>query len=155
MQIAGCHSHLGGLEFLKIQKPVLWNQIEDIVQSAETNTDASAEVGETLSNAFRRQRWSEQRVDDATREARHLLKERVGVAVHFGARGVGPYDLFSKHMAFYVGDVIDVGLEILPMKQLQAQMSSGVAYYESELYNLIREGRCVPAVPLVLIGVAP
>jgi len=30
-----------------------------------------------------------------------------------------------------------------------------IAYYEGELYNLIRQGRGVPAVPLVLIGVAP
>lgn len=53
------------------------------------------------------------------------------------------------------GDVIDVAVEILPMKELQNQMSSGVAYYEAELYNLIREGRGVPAVPLILIGIAP
>jgi hypothetical protein len=39
------------------------------------------------------------------------------------------------------------------MKSLQQQMSSGVAYYEGELYNVIRQGRGVPAVPLVLIGV--
>ena len=64
-----------------------------------------------------------------------------------------PYDLFVKHMAFYVGDIIDVGVEILPMKSLQVNMSSGPSYYEGELYNLIREGRGVPAVPLVLIGI--
>jgi hypothetical protein len=50
---------------------------------------------------------------------------------------------------------IDVGIEILPMKALQSQMSSGVGYYEGELYNLIREGRGVPAVPLVLVSVPP
>ena len=33
-------------------------------------------------------------------------------------------------------------------------MSSGVGYYEGELYDLIREGRGVPAVPLVLIGIS-
>ena len=37
--------------------------------------------------------------------------------------------------------------------KLQAEMSSGVGYYEGELYNVIREGRGVPAVPLVLVGV--
>ena len=52
-------------------------------------------------------------------------------------------------------DVIDVGVEILPMKELQQQMSSDVGYYEGQLYNLIREGRGVPAVPLILIGVTP
>lgn len=41
------------------------------------------------------------------------------------------------------------------MKSLQSEMSSGVAYYEGELYNLVRQGRGVPAVPLVMVGVAP
>ena len=84
-----------------------------------------------------------------------FVKERVAVEVHFGKYAFVAYDLFVKHMAFYVGDVIDVGIEILSMKELQNLMSSGVAYYEAELYNLIREGRGVPAVPLVLVGVAP
>jgi hypothetical protein len=63
--------------------------------------------------------------------------------------------LFVKHLAFYIGDHIDVGIEILPMKSLQSEMSSGVAYYEGEVYNVVRQGRGVPAVPLVLIGIAP
>jgi hypothetical protein len=84
-----------------------------------------------------------------------FVKERVAVEVQFGKYAFVAYDLFVKHLAFYVGDVIDVGVEILPMKELQQEMSSGVGYYEGELYNLIREGRGVPAVPLVLIGVAP
>lgn len=84
-----------------------------------------------------------------------FVKDRVAVEVQFGKYAFVAYDLFVKHMAFFVGDVIDVGVEILPMKELQQQMSSGVAYYEGELYNLICEGRGVPAVPLILIGVAP
>jgi hypothetical protein len=84
-----------------------------------------------------------------------FVKERLAVEVQFGKYSFVAYDLFVKHMAFYVGDVIDVGIEILPMKELQEEMSSGVGYYEGELYNLIREGRGVPAVPLVLVGIAP
>lgn len=84
-----------------------------------------------------------------------FVKDRVAVEVQFGKYAFVAYDLFVKHLAFYVGDVIDVGIEILPMKELQQQMSSGVGYYEGELYNLIREGRGVPSVPLVLIGVIP
>lgn len=84
-----------------------------------------------------------------------FVKERVAVEVQFGKYSFVAFDLFVKHMAFFVGDVIDVGVEILPMKELQAEMSSGVPYYEGELYNLIREGRGVPAVPLILVGVAP
>ena len=84
-----------------------------------------------------------------------FVKERAAAEVQFGKYSFVAYDLFVKHMAFYVGDLIDVGVEILPMKELQAQMSSGVPYYEGALYDLIRVGRGVPPVPLVLIGVTP
>jgi Restriction endonuclease BglII len=84
-----------------------------------------------------------------------FVKDRIAVEVQFGKYALVAYDLFVKHMAFFVDDVIDVGVEILPMKELQAKMSSGVGYYEAELYNMIRQGRGMPAVPLVLIGVVP
>ena len=41
------------------------------------------------------------------------------------------------------------------MKSMQKHMSSGPGYYEGELYNVIRNGRGIPAVPLVIIGVEP
>lgn len=84
-----------------------------------------------------------------------FVKDRVHIEVQFGKYSFVAYDLFVKHVAFFVGRQIDVGIEILPMKELQTLMSSGVAYYESELYNLLRQGRSTPAVPLVLIGIAP
>lgn len=84
-----------------------------------------------------------------------FVKERVAVEVQFGKYAFVAFDLFVKHMAFFVGDVIDLGIEILPMKELQAEMSSGPGYYEGELYNLIRQGRGSPAVPLVILGIAP
>ena len=82
-----------------------------------------------------------------------FVKDRVAIEVQFGKYSFVAYDLFVKHLAFYMGDKIDVGIEILPMKQLQSQMSSGVSYYEGELYNVIRQGRGVPAVPLVIVGI--
>jgi len=84
-----------------------------------------------------------------------FVKERIAVEVQFGKYAFVAYDLFVKHLAFFVSDQIDVGVEILPMKSLQAQMSSGVPYYEGEFYNVVRQGRGVPAVPLVLIGIEP
>ena len=84
-----------------------------------------------------------------------FVKDRVAVEVQFGKYAFVAYDLFVKHLAFYVGDHIDVGVEILPMKSLQSHMSSGVAYYEGEFYNVVRQGRGVPAVPLILIGLEP
>ena len=84
-----------------------------------------------------------------------FVKERVAVEVQFGKYAFVAHDLFVKHMAFFVSDIIDVGVEILPMKELERNMSSGVPYYERDLLNVLRQGRGVPAVPLVLIGIAP
>jgi len=83
-----------------------------------------------------------------------FVKDRVAIEVQFGKYSFVAYDLFVKHLAFYIGNHIDIGIEILPMKSLQSQMSSGVAYYEGEFYNVVRQGRGVPAVPLVIVGIA-
>ena len=84
-----------------------------------------------------------------------FLKDRVAVEVQFGKYAFVAHDLFVKHLSFYVSDIIDVGIEILPMKELEREMSSGVPYYERDLLNVLRQGRGVPAVPFVLIGIIP
>lgn len=83
------------------------------------------------------------------------VKENIAIEVQFGKYAFVAYDLFVKHLLFYSGGIIDVGIEILPMKSMQGQMSSGVAYYEGEVYNVLRHGRNNPAVPLVIMGIAP
>lgn len=82
-----------------------------------------------------------------------FVKDRVAIEVQFGKYAFVAFDLFVKHLAFYVGDQIDVGIEILPVKTLASEMSSGVPYYEGEIYNVVRQGRGVPAVPLVILGI--
>ncbi|MGE0404945.1 MAG: BglII/BstYI family type II restriction endonuclease [Candidatus Korobacteraceae bacterium] len=84
-----------------------------------------------------------------------FVKQRVAVEVQLGKYSFIAYDIFVKHLAFYVGDKIDVGVEILPMKSMQEHMSSGPGYYEGALYDIARQGRGVPAVPLVVVGVLP
>ena len=84
-----------------------------------------------------------------------FVKDRAAVEIQFGKYAFVAHDLFVKHLSFYVSDIIDVGIEILPMKELEKEMSSGVPYYERDLLNVLRQGRGVPAVPLVLIGVLP
>lgn len=50
-----------------------------------------------------------------------FVKARVAVEVQLGKYSFIAYDLFVKHLAFFVGDAIDVGIEILPMKAMQGQ----------------------------------
>ncbi|MBK8196155.1 MAG: restriction endonuclease [Lewinellaceae bacterium] len=84
-----------------------------------------------------------------------FVKDKIAVEVQFGKYAFVAYDLFVKHMLFYSGGVINLGIEILPTKKMQAQMSSGIAYYEGEVYNVMRQGRNNPPVPLLILGIEP
>ena len=84
-----------------------------------------------------------------------FVKNRIAVEVQFGKYAFVAHDLFVKHLSFFVAGIIDVGIEILPMKQLEREMSSGVPYYERDLVNVLRQGRGVPGVPLILLGIVP
>ncbi len=84
-----------------------------------------------------------------------FVKDRIAVEVQFGKYFSVQYDLHVKHTFFYERGDIDVGIEIIPMHSMMKQMSSGIAWYENELTNIVREGRSNPSVPIVLIGVEP
>ena len=72
-----------------------------------------------------------------------FVKDRVAVEVQFGKYAFVAHDLFVNHLSFYVSNIIDVGIEFLPMKELEKEMSSGVPYFERDLLNVIRQGeRC-------------
>jgi hypothetical protein len=84
-----------------------------------------------------------------------FVKDQIAVEVQFGKYAFVAFDLFVKHLLFYSGGVINLGIEILPTKKMQSQMSSGVAYYEGEVYNVLRHGRNNPPVPLLILGIEP
>ncbi len=137
-------------------------RLEDLEwKESRTNyyVTANAELArETLGKSAREQKkLIEEKGEEAlpTYNQTDFVKNRVALEVQFGKYFSVAYDLFVKHMAFFVADQIDLGIEILPMKELTNKMSSGVPYYEGEIYNLIRQGRNTPAVPLVIIGIAP
>jgi len=84
-----------------------------------------------------------------------FVKEQIAIEVQLGKYFAVTYDLFVKHLSFYNGGIIDVGIEIVPSKELQRQMSSGVPYFEKEVHNVLRHGRTTPPVPMIILGVKP
>ncbi len=82
-----------------------------------------------------------------------FVKNHIAVEVQFGKYSFVAFDLFVKHLLFYSGGLINLGIEILPTKTMQSQMSSGVAYFEGEVYNVLRHGRANPPVPLLILGI--
>ena len=84
-----------------------------------------------------------------------FVKDKIAVEIQFGKYFSVQYDLHVKHTFFYERGDIDAGVEVIPMHSLMSQMSTGVAWYENELANIIREGRSNPSVPVVLVGIEP
>ncbi|MEW6417535.1 MAG: BglII/BstYI family type II restriction endonuclease [Nitrospirota bacterium] len=84
-----------------------------------------------------------------------FVRDNIAIEVQFVKYAFVAYDLFVKHLLFYSGGIINAGIEVLPMKSMQDEMSTGIAYYEGEVYNVLRHGRNNPPVPLLIIGVAP
>jgi len=84
-----------------------------------------------------------------------FVKNRVAVEVQFGKYFSVAYDLHVKHTFFFLRNDIDVGIEIIPTQKMCAKMDTGVAWFENEVANVIREGRSNPTVPIVLIGIEP
>lgn len=163
MKIVEHHSHLNGREHILVHKPEIWLEVVETIGLIDAETCRSSVSPERdmadprifspqvlnrrFHEAFQGRGWHTSHSE--------CSKDRISVKVHFGRDTTGPFALLATHMAYYVGDVIDVGVEILPIKEMSRQMSSGISSYEGELSTVIRQGRGVPAVPLVLIGVAP
>ena len=84
-----------------------------------------------------------------------FVKDRIAVEVQFGKYFSVAYDLHVKHTFFFLRNDIDVGIEIVPTRAMCLKMDTGVAWYENELANVIREGRSNPSVPIVMLGIEP
>lgn len=82
-----------------------------------------------------------------------FVKQQIAIEIQFGKYAFVAFDLFVKHLLFYSGGIINLGIEVLPTKKMQSQMSSGVAYFEGEVYNVLRHGRNNPPVPLLILGI--
>ena len=65
----------------------------------------------------------------------------------------GKFDLIITSPPYNIGKSYEV--KTSAPKKMQAQMSSGIAYYEGEVYNVMRQGRNNPPVPLLILGIEP
>lgn len=83
------------------------------------------------------------------------VKDRIAVEIQMGKYFAVTYDLFVKHLSFYTGGLIDVGVEILPSMTMHQSMSSGPPFFEKEVHNVLRHGRTTPPVPLIILAIEP
>lgn len=83
-----------------------------------------------------------------------FVKNRLGVEVQFGKYAFMVYNVCAKMTIFRNEGVIDAGVEIVPLKELAEEMSSGVSYFEQFVWDLEHRGVSNIDIPVLILGVA-
>ena len=149
MKIGKKYSHLGAEEFLLVHQKGFYSDIQNaIIGASENHIDFEKSIQKFLKN----QNWKERKLNH---DESDFIRNKVALQLQIGRRSPFPLGLFSKHLMSYFNGTIDLAIEIFPTKKMQSQMPSGVAYYEGEVYNVLRHGRGNPPVPLLILGIEP
>lgn len=64
------------------------------------------------------------------------------------------YNVCAKMTIFHNLGFIDVGIEIVPLKQLAYEMSTGVSYFEQIVWDLENRGVADIDIPVLVMGIA-
>ena len=82
-----------------------------------------------------------------------FVKNRLGVEVQFGKYAFMAYNVSAKMTIFHNHNVIDAGVEIVPMKNMADQMSTGVSYFEQIKWDLENRGVADIDIPVIVMGI--
>ncbi len=82
------------------------------------------------------------------------MKNKVGTEVQFGKYSFMVYNVCAKMTIFHKMGLIDVGIEIVPVKDFVVEMSSGVSYFEQFVWDLEQRGVSNIDIPVLILGIA-
>lgn len=64
------------------------------------------------------------------------------------------YNVAAKMTIFHNLNIIDVGVEIVPVKDFADDMSTGVSYFEQFVWDLENRGVSNIDIPVLILGIA-
>ena len=82
-----------------------------------------------------------------------FVKRMLGVEVQFGKYSFMVYNVAAKMTIFRNLGYIDMGVEIVPIKELAEEMSSGVSYFEQFVWDLEKRGVSDIDIPVLIWGI--
>ena len=82
-----------------------------------------------------------------------FVKNRVGVEIQFGKYSFMVYNVSAKMTIFHKLNLIDVGLEVVPLKEFADEMSTGVSYFEQFVWDLEHRGVADIDIPVLILGI--
>lgn len=83
-----------------------------------------------------------------------FIRNRVGVEVQLGKYAFMVYNVCAKMTIFHDLGHIDVGVEIVPIKQFADHMSTGVSYFEQFVWDLEHRGVSDIDIPVLILGIS-
>ncbi len=82
-----------------------------------------------------------------------FIKKKVGVEVQFGKYAFMVYNVCAKMTIFHNLELINVGIEIVPLKEFAKHMSTGVSYFEQFVWDLRQRGVADIDIPVLILGI--
>ena len=82
-----------------------------------------------------------------------FVKNKLGIEVQLGKYAFMVYNVCAKMTIFRNLGHIETGIEIVPIKELAEQMSTGVSYFEQFVWDLEQRGVSNIDVPALIIGI--
>lgn len=83
-----------------------------------------------------------------------FVKQKLGVEVQFGKYAFMVYNVCAKMTIFHKLGIIDLGVEIVPVKEFANKMSTGVSYFEQFVWDLDKRGISDIDIPVLILGIA-
>jgi hypothetical protein len=176
MKVVEEFSHKGGREFIREKFPREMDEIYQIISKVDLNgykTKTSrektmlgkmlyspVELNKAFKSEFESLGWSSHERNriylpfgkGAFREM-DFIKNRLGVEVQFGKYAFMAYNVCAKMTIFHNKGFIDAGVEIVPMKRMVDEMSSGVSYFEQIKWDLEARGVADIDIPVIIMGI--
>jgi hypothetical protein len=82
-----------------------------------------------------------------------FVKNKLGVEVQFGKYSFMVYNVCAKMTIFRNLGHIQAGIEIVPIKELADEMSTGVSYFEQFVWDLTQRGVSNIDIPVMILGI--
>lgn len=84
-----------------------------------------------------------------------FVKNGLGVEIQFGKYSFMVYNVAAKMTIFHNLGFINAGIEIVPLKLLADNMSTGVSFFEQFVWDLENRGVSDIDIPVLVLGIIP
>lgn len=82
-----------------------------------------------------------------------FVKDKVGVEIQLGHYPFVMFDVCFKMPIFHKAGIINVGVEVIPVKSLDSEMSQGGARFENTVWDLEHRGVSDIDIPVLILGI--